>query len=53
VPSRAAPLAGHDTEIDVVVRIQAPDAPAELIEQALFKRWRAQGRARPLDRAFM
>jgi len=50
---RPALLAGHDNELDVLVRIQAPDAPAELTGQAFFKRWRTQGRARPLDRAFM
>jgi Ca-activated chloride channel family protein len=27
---RPALLAGHDNELDVLVRIQAPDAPAEL-----------------------
>ena len=29
-PRRPALLAGHDNELDVLVRIQAPDAPAEL-----------------------
>jgi len=29
---RPALLAGHDNELDVLVRIQAPDAPAELAE---------------------
>ena len=29
-PRRPALLAGHDNELDVLVRVQAPDAPAEL-----------------------
>jgi len=29
-PRRAALLAGHDNELDVLVRVQAPDVPAEL-----------------------
>ena len=29
-PRRAALLAGHDNELDVLVRVQAPEAPAEL-----------------------
>ena len=28
-PRRAALLAGHDNELDVLVRVQAPNAPAE------------------------
>src|SRR5215510_4340805 len=29
-PRRPALLAGHDNELEVLVRVQAPDAPAEL-----------------------
>ena len=29
-PRRAALLAGHDNELDVLVRVQAPPAPVEL-----------------------
>ena len=33
-PRRPALLAGHDNELDVLVRVQAPDAPAELPQRA-------------------
>ena len=29
-PRRPALLAGHDNELDVLVRVQAPDAPTEM-----------------------